>query len=92
MLTIKTGKGHEYRRTLRARNWNTAYDMEWLKEYDERQLAYQEVEMTTESDDYQYSLVTSNSNHNYIDSNSNSNLLNVCDDTNALASDREGIG
>jgi hypothetical protein len=66
--------------------------MDWLKEYDERQLADREVEMTTESDDYQYSLLTSNSNHNYVDSNSNSKLLNVCDDTNALASDREGIG
>jgi hypothetical protein len=92
ILTIKTGKGHEHRRTLRARNWHTSYDMDWLKDYDEQKRADLEAEMTTESEEIQYSLVTSNSNHNDVDRNINIDLMNVCDDTNALASDREGIG
>ena len=66
--------------------------MDWLKDYDEQKRADLEAEMTTESEEIQYSLVTSNSNHNDVDRNINIDLMNVCDDTNALASDREGIG
>ena len=36
MLTQITGKGHEYRRNLRTRNWNTIFDMDWLTEYDQQ--------------------------------------------------------
>jgi hypothetical protein len=36
MLTQITGKGHEYRKNLRTRNWNTIFDMDWLTNYDQQ--------------------------------------------------------
>jgi exonuclease III len=36
MLTRITGKGHEYRRNIRTRNWNTIFGMDWLTEYDKQ--------------------------------------------------------
>ena len=36
ILTQITGKGHEYRRNLRTRNWNTIFEMNWLFDYDQR--------------------------------------------------------
>ena len=36
MLTLKTGKGPAHRRNLRTLNYRTAYDMDWLHEYDRR--------------------------------------------------------
>jgi len=38
MLTLKTGKGPAHRRNLRTSTYHTAYDMDWLKEYDRRNL------------------------------------------------------
>ena len=67
--------------------------MDWLKDYDDQTLAEGDAERPRESDEIQYSPVTSSSNHNDVDNNNiNIDLMNVCYDTNALASDREGIG
>ena len=98
ILTLKTGKGHEHRRNLRARNWRTIFDMGWLKDYDDRHIAEGDAEMTLESNELQYSPSTScsihnnNNNNNNIDTNIKIDSINVCYDTNAVASYREGIG
>jgi exonuclease III len=93
ILTLKTGKGHEHRRNLRARNWHTIFDMGWLKDYDDRHIAEGDAEMTVESEELHYSPSTSCSIHNKdIDNNIKIDSMNVCYDTNALASSREGIG
>jgi hypothetical protein len=44
MLTQITGKGHEHRRNIRTRNWNTIYDMDWLDEYDQRASGSEDLE------------------------------------------------
>ena len=44
MLTQITGKGHEYRRNVRTRHWNTMYDMDWLDEYDQRASGIEDLE------------------------------------------------
>jgi hypothetical protein len=93
ILTHKTGKGHEHRRNLRARNWRTIFDMGWLKDYDDRQIAEGDEEMTLDCDELKYSPSTSSSIHNNdIDNNIKIDFMDVCYDTNALASSREGIG
>jgi len=36
MLTLKTGKGSAYSRNLRTQNYNTAFAIDWLQEYEKR--------------------------------------------------------
>ena len=51
MLTQITGKGHEHRRNVRTRNWNTIYGMDWLKEYDQQATEGECGEVTPNQDE-----------------------------------------
>ena len=51
LLTQITGKGHEHRRNVRTRNWNTMYGMDWLKEYDQQATEDECGEVTPKQDE-----------------------------------------
>jgi hypothetical protein len=93
MLTLKTGKGPAYRRNLRTQNYHTAFNMDWLFEYDRRHKEESDNQRADVPEGEQYSLSTSSSSNCSIDKVCDCNLMNnLCYDTNNLTGDREGIG
>jgi len=93
MLTLKTGKGPAYRRNLRTQNYHTAFNMDWLFEYDRRHKEESDNHGADVPEGEKYSLSTSSSSNCSIDKVCDCNLMNnLCYDTNNLTGVRVGIG
>ena len=93
MLTLKTGKGPAHRRNLRTLNYHTAYDMDWLKEYDRRNMEASDHLNAAENEEAFPSKLASSSNYNSIDDVCDcTSMNNLCYDNNDSASTRIGIG
>ena len=93
MLTLKTGKGPAHRRNLRTLNYHTAYDMDWLKEYDRRNLDTSDHLTAVETEDASPINLDCSSNNNSIDDVCDCNsMINLCFNNNDSASTRTGIG
>jgi len=93
MLTIKTGKGPAYRRSLRTQNYRTAFAMDWLHEYDRRDKETSNKLRAEEQEGAFHSELLSSSNHSssidvVCDCNSTNN--SCCFDN--LLGTRVGIG
>jgi hypothetical protein len=66
--------------------------MDWLKDYDDRMREVTEGGVTNEQNEMRVSLLTSSSNPIVVDSLINTDAINVCNNDDFIASDREGIG
>jgi len=78
MLTLKTGKGPAHRRNLRNLNYHTAYDMDWLQEYDNRNMEASDFPDAADNEKTSYSKLACSSNSNGIDDVCDSNSMNLC--------------
>ena len=89
MLTLKTGKGPAYRRNLRTQNYHKAFEMDWLKEYDRREMETGD-NLRAEQRGAVHSEVASSSNNYNVDVVYEYN--NLCFVDNNITSTRVGIG
>ncbi len=67
MLTLKTGKGPAHRRNLRTLNYHTAYDMDWLQEYDRRNMEASDFPDAADNEKASYPKLACSSNSNIIE-------------------------
>ena len=93
MLTLKTGKGPAHRRNLRTMNYHTAYNMDWLKDYDRRHLETSDHLKASEDEEDFSAQLDSSRNYNSIDDVCDCNSMNnLCFNYKDSASTRTGIG